>query len=268
MDKWTVLLARAAGDDPSAREFEEQLLKELRAAGLLGREAFVTGDLYHLPPNDPACTELRKVEGPLLVLSWRYPRAVFWILNVAGVAGVRVDLASDAGEGRAIHCVDLRSKCCPGRIVEQVAAILPAADGVAEVRHFEPASEKRWYPVIDYSRCTGCLQCPEFCLFGVYEVENGLPFARHPGNCKPGCPACSRVCPAHAIMFPDYAKGGPIAGADTGEIKPFRIQDIDPSFLPAECAEAIKKRFPATQCACGCMDQQLDAALEQLDTDE
>ena len=31
----------------------------------------------------------------------------------------------------------------------------------------------------------------------------------------------------------------------------------------------VKKRFPAaSECACSCMDQQLDAALEQLDTDE
>src|SRR5205807_682007 len=25
---------------------------------------------------------------------------------------------------------------------------------------------RRWYPVIDYSRCTNCLECLDFCLFG------------------------------------------------------------------------------------------------------
>jgi len=34
-----------------------------------------------------------------------------------------------------------------------------------------------------------------------------------PDNCKTGCPACSRICPAGAIMFPIYAKDAAIAGA-------------------------------------------------------
>ena len=32
--------------------------------------------------------------------------------------------------------------------------------------------ERRWYPVIDYSRCTNCLECIDFCLFGVYGVDS------------------------------------------------------------------------------------------------
>ena len=30
---------------------------------------------------------------------------------------------------------------------------------------------RRWYPVIDYSRCTNCMECIDFCLFGVYGVD-------------------------------------------------------------------------------------------------
>src|SRR5262249_18519568 len=30
---------------------------------------------------------------------------------------------------------------------------------------------RRWYPVIDYSRCTNCMECLDFCLFGVYGVD-------------------------------------------------------------------------------------------------
>jgi ferredoxin len=41
-------------------------------------------------------------------------------------------------------------------------------------------------------------------------------------NCKKGCPACSRVCPEHAIMFPDY-KTPAIAGAPVGNIGGLKI---------------------------------------------
>jgi Pyruvate/2-oxoacid:ferredoxin oxidoreductase delta subunit len=71
---------------------------------------------------------------------------------------------------------------------------------------------KPWFPVIDYDRCTNCMQCLSFCLFGVYGVdEAGKIQAQNHDNCKTNCPACSRVCPEAAIMFPKY-KSGPING--------------------------------------------------------
>jgi len=71
---------------------------------------------------------------------------------------------------------------------------------------------KPWFPVIDYDRCTNCMQCLSFCLFGVYGVDqqNRIQAQNH-DNCKTNCPACSRVCPEAAIMFPKY-KAGPING--------------------------------------------------------
>ena len=69
-----------------------------------------------------------------------------------------------------------------------------------------------WFPVIDYDRCTNCMQCLSFCLFGVYGVDGGGKIqAQNHDNCKTNCPACSRVCPEAAIMFPKY-KSGPING--------------------------------------------------------
>jgi Pyruvate/2-oxoacid:ferredoxin oxidoreductase delta subunit len=69
-----------------------------------------------------------------------------------------------------------------------------------------------WFPVIDYDRCTNCMQCLSFCLFGVYGVDGGGKIqAQNQDNCKTNCPACSRVCPEAAIMFPKY-KSGPING--------------------------------------------------------
>lgn len=71
---------------------------------------------------------------------------------------------------------------------------------------------KPWFPVIDYDRCTNCMQCLTFCLFEVYGVDENQKIQVHnQGNCKTDCPACSRVCPEVAILFPKY-KSGPING--------------------------------------------------------
>jgi len=73
---------------------------------------------------------------------------------------------------------------------------------------------RRWYPVIDYSRCTNCMECIDFCLFGVYGVDKvETILVEQPDNCRKGCPACSRVCPENAIIFPQH-KTPTIAGAD------------------------------------------------------
>jgi Pyruvate/2-oxoacid:ferredoxin oxidoreductase delta subunit len=71
---------------------------------------------------------------------------------------------------------------------------------------------KPWFPVIDFKRCTNCMQCLSFCLFDVYGVTgDGRIQVQNESNCKTDCPACSRVCPEVAIMFPKY-KAGPING--------------------------------------------------------
>jgi NAD-dependent dihydropyrimidine dehydrogenase PreA subunit len=71
-----------------------------------------------------------------------------------------------------------------------------------------------WYPVIDYSRCTSCGQCADFCLFGVYEKSDGKIKVINPEGCKNNCPACARICPQTAIIFPKYNLGGAIGGSD------------------------------------------------------
>ncbi len=78
-------------------------------------------------------------------------------------------------------------------------------------------SWKPWFPVIDYDRCTNCMQCLSFCLFDVYGVDDaGGIQVQNNDNCKTNCPACSRVCPEVAIMFPKY-KAGPIDGSEVKE---------------------------------------------------
>ncbi len=82
-------------------------------------------------------------------------------------------------------------------------------------------SWKPWFPVIDYDRCTNCMQCLSFCLFDVYGVDSEQRIqVQNQDNCKTNCPACSRVCPEVAIMFPKY-KAGPINGA------PVRQEDLN-----------------------------------------
>jgi NAD-dependent dihydropyrimidine dehydrogenase PreA subunit len=76
---------------------------------------------------------------------------------------------------------------------------------------------KPWFPVIDTVRCTNCMQCLSFCLFDVYGVAADHTLrVENPANCKVNCPACSRVCPEVAIMFPKY-HAGPIDGSPVAE---------------------------------------------------
>ena len=87
-----------------------------------------------------------------------------------------------------------------------------ANDAVAQAGLVRHGEWKPWFPVIDYDRCTNCMQCLSFCLFGVYGVdEQNRIQAQNHDQCKTNCPACSRVCPEAAIMFPKY-KAGPING--------------------------------------------------------
>ena len=78
-------------------------------------------------------------------------------------------------------------------------------------------SDPAWYPVLDYSRCTSCGQCHEFCLFGVYEKEpDGTIRVVNPKSCKNNCPACARICPETAIIFPKCGEA-PINGAEISD---------------------------------------------------
>jgi NAD-dependent dihydropyrimidine dehydrogenase PreA subunit len=106
------------------------------------------------------------------------------------------------------------------------------------------AADRRWYPVIDYSRCTNCLECLDFCLFGVYGVDSlDRILVEHQDSCKKGCPACSRVCPEQAIMFPEY-KAAAIAGAPVGAISGLKI-DLSRLFggeVKDALAQAVEER--------------------------
>ena len=97
-----------------------------------------------------------------------------------------------------------------GLAPQEVAGVARAAREMVGARALE--AWKPWFPVIDYSRCTNCMQCLSFCLFDVYAVDSESRITvQNESNCKTDCPACSRVCPEVAILFPKYKKG-PING--------------------------------------------------------
>ena len=95
----------------------------------------------------------------------------------------------------------------------QTSAILETVEAVQnETQTKKPGGWKPWFPVIDYDRCTNCMQCLSFCLFDVYSASAlGKIQVQNAHKCKTDCPACSRVCPEVAILFPKY-KAGPING--------------------------------------------------------
>jgi len=87
------------------------------------------------------------------------------------------------------------------------------ASAPAQPKVIDETPQRRWYPVIDFARCTNCMECIDFCLFGVYGVDAAETIlVEQPDNCRKGCPACSRVCPENAIIFPQH-KTPTIAGS-------------------------------------------------------
>lgn len=80
---------------------------------------------------------------------------------------------------------------------EKVTWVAPEAAAV------QGGQSTPWYPVIDRTRCTDCGQCHAFCLFGAYRREKrGRVQVAEPLNCKQNCPACARICPSVAVIFP------------------------------------------------------------------
>lgn len=113
----------------------------------------------------------------------------------------------DAGGKVKLYVRDIEGVDC-GRVVEVVEAVR------GEAAAPRPGGWKPWFPVIDYGRCTNCMQCLSFCLFDVYGVSAaGKITVQNQSNCKTDCPACSRVCPEVAILFPKY-RMGPINGEE------------------------------------------------------
>jgi len=154
------------------------------------------------------------------------------VLIVIGCFDGRPPAVGDAS-GRC----DVTVRDVTGLSVAEIVAVVEVARGERQMNRPPNASAagggsvantaetwKPWFPVIDTARCTNCMQCLSFCLFDVYGVSTEQTLrVENPANCKVNCPACSRVCPEVAIMFPKYhagpIDGGPVSDADVNREK-------------------------------------------------
>ena len=194
------VISRSHARDPEKTAYEDALADLF--AERAGASVLIVPHLYHLAEDDAVWAELAGAGGLLLVLAWLYPRPAEWLLrrHALGQAGLQT--------------FDMGAYDRPEACFEAATKDLEPAAGKGMIRDLGSPPASRWHPVIDYSRCTGCGQCMQFCLFGVYELDGAETVrATHPDNCKPGCPACARICPVGAIMFPLCDRDEAIAGA-------------------------------------------------------
>jgi Pyruvate/2-oxoacid:ferredoxin oxidoreductase delta subunit len=216
-------------------EVKAEVLRRLCASGV---PFDAVPDLCDMAARrDPALGRIA-ANGPVRIAAC-FPRAVRWLFGAAGaplpsegveIVNMRAEPADAAVErlvpGGSAEAKPERAAVLtallengfevpaesapPGGTPEEAVA---AARAERERTGGRPIGRwKPWFPVIDYGRCTNCMQCLTFCLFDVYGVDENQKIAvQNPSNCKTDCPACSRVCPEVAILFPKY-KSGPING--------------------------------------------------------
>lgn len=156
----------------------------------------------------------RLAAGGRLKIAACFPRAVRWLFARAGaplpmegveILNMRTATADDVVAG-LLGPDRVRGGTDPAAQSEMVAAVRAAGQAGPQ------DGWKPWFPVIDGERCANCKQCLSFCLFGVYGLsEQGRVEVQRPRNCKTDCPACARVCPEAAIIFPKYG-AAPING--------------------------------------------------------
>lgn len=215
--KLTAVLA----SDASGRHLAE-LPRHLCEAGF---DVWRVPNLYHLEEEGAVWRDLACLEGGAVFLMSLHPRAIEALLRRHGAWG-------------AEHlAVDLRAWESPEALAADLRSRFGSAGGSGIVRTLDGADGTRWYPLVDDSRCTHCGSCFQFCLFGVYQMDDEKKVRIvHPDRCKPGCPACSRICPQGALMFPLYTKDPAIAGA--------------PGIFPKPDAAARKMYYARTGLAC------------------
>ena len=263
----TILYCHCAHADVIGAETRERVLEALAQSG----EAYeAVADLCELAARRDASLKKFAEGGSVRIIAC-WPRTIRWLLAYAGAT-----LPADA----AVH--NMRKESAEAILTHLATGerATPLRGGSPDPpRRQPPATRKRavrrggygdpprdtagratpapqfptkkpgewvpWFPVIDYDRCQDCRQCLQFCLFGVYAAqEGGKVRVARPENCKTGCPACARICPQAAIIFPKYVEG-PISGDDAppaaDEGRPDKPIDFS-SLAGLDIHEAIRRR--------------------------
>ncbi len=191
---------------------KSDVLNAIKDAGI---EFEAVADLCQMSANhDPALKFWAKAESIKIIAC--YPRAVRWLFYAGGAPLLRngvefFNMRVDSAEKIISSLVDshMRSDSLKDTNLEKMGDPSAVSSGS---NCWIP-----WFPVIDYDRCKNCKQCLNFCLFGVYTLSaEGRVDVRNPANCKTNCPACARLCPQSAIIFPKYT-GSPINGDEVDE---------------------------------------------------
>jgi len=208
-----ILFCNCAFADIIPKEVKQSVFHNLEESGV---EFESVPDLCELSAKKDKRLDSLSKEKDLEIVAC-FPRAVKWLFQAGGT--------EKWNEKTIVH--NMRTKTAD----EILKALLPSGTEVAKPAVREVAGEngenietakiegkwKPWFPVIDYDRCTNCMQCLSFCLFDVYAVDQDQKIkVQNQTKCKTDCPACSRVCPDVAILFPKYS-GGPINGDEVRE---------------------------------------------------
>ena len=164
-----------------------------------------------------------------------YPRTINLLLD---------QVKEQAGKPEILSHINL-VELTPGEAIERINRFCGDYKGTGVHREIsENSGWPSWYPVIDYSRCTACGQCADFCLFGVYEKAENRVNVVNPAECKINCPACARICPSTAIIFPKYKNGGAIGGSveiDEQAEQQRQVQDME-TILGSDLYVALERR--------------------------
>jgi NAD-dependent dihydropyrimidine dehydrogenase PreA subunit len=196
-----VLFCNCAYFDVIPQATKERVFTLLQEAGA---DVETVGDLCGLAAQrDSRLAHWAQADALAIVAC--FPRAVRWLFEAAGV---NLD-------AEKVQIFNMRTQS-----PDEIVSGLPG-EGTGSDRPPALPGKKGdwvpWFPVIDHDRCKNCKQCMNFCLFGVYGLsDEGQVQVQNPAGCKTNCPACARMCPAQAIIFPKYADA-PINGDEVTE---------------------------------------------------
>lgn len=212
------------------KEEKGKALDELRQSG---NEIIVLNDLCGLAVEKPAqLRELFKHHGKVVLIAC-HARAVENILRFA-------ELEADHFPQKII---DRKMENWQLEESEYFGKTKPEGKPV-EIQNLNHSDWPSWYPVLDTTRCTSCGQCADFCLFGVYKKGDGWIKVVNPQACKNNCPACARICPHIAIIFPKYQFGGAISGSEeiNEEAEMERQRKDIANFLGSDIYKGLEQR--------------------------